>query len=482
VVVQCPGCQSKFRIADEKVTDRGVRVRCTSCKNVFQVKKLGAAAPEAAPGPGSTVELSALDAAALRAAPRNGSAGAGRAAATAARAGAAPMPGLSPAARPGPLGVPGPNGRRLDADDLFGMSELTGDAPLQDFPQPAARPASRPAPAPAAKPAPTARPGPSRPATGPVALATSGSSSAMEAAVQVQRPAAKPVPSFDDIDLDAGDAPPAAAQPPPPPEDHDAEPSADDLEGTATPIKLGAFKTALKDPFAGMNLGGEGDAPNGSEELAPGTIRKEKDKPAAPAKAPQPAAQDAEALGASSTTRELVSSALTGLVGAALAIAVVLAAALSDESANGWLGFGAGTDVVATRVVSGLYDTVAGKPVFYVRGRVENRSRKVRGPVKVIAELVADSGTNARAEAIAGAEPTAEDVWSLRNPAEVEKLVRSLDSSEAQRRVSPGASLPFFAVIVEPPGDLERHKLHVRVEPLDAWVPPSPGKAVNKGR
>jgi hypothetical protein len=160
----------------------------------------------------------------------------------------------------------------------------------------------------------------------------------------------------------------------------------------------------------------------------------------------------------------------------------VLGAALSDESANGWLGFGAGTDVVATRVVSGLYDTVAGKPVFYVRGRVENRSRKVRGPVKVIAELVADSGPDARAEAIAGAEPTAEDVWSLRSPAEAEKLVRSLDSSEAQRRVAPGASLPFFAVIVEPPGDLERHKLHVRVEPLDAWVPPAPSKAVNKGR
>jgi hypothetical protein len=335
-------------------------------------------------------------------------------------------------------------------------------------------------------------------------------SSTLEA--PVQRPGAKAVPSFDDIDLEVGDAPPprpaarsqpprartpveafappdeidlqepaaAAAQPPPPPEDHDAEPTGDAPEGTATPIKLGAFKTSLKDPFAGMNLG-EG-APNGSEELAPEAIRKDKDKPAAPAKAPQPAAQDAESPAATSTARELVSSALTGLVGAALAVAVVLGAALSDESANGWLGFGAGTDVVATRVVSGLYDTVAGKPIFYVRGRVENRSKKVRGPVKVIAELVADSGTNAHAEAIAGAEPTAEDVWSLHSPAEAEKLVRSLDSSDAQRRVAPGASLPFFAVIVEPPGDLERHKLHVRVEPLDAWVPPAPGKAVNKGR
>ena len=59
VVVQCPTCQSKFRIADEKVTDRGVRVRCTSCKNVFQVRKPGAGAdPSAAPGPGNTLDLS----------------------------------------------------------------------------------------------------------------------------------------------------------------------------------------------------------------------------------------------------------------------------------------------------------------------------------------------------------------------------------------------------------------------------------------
>src|SRR5438128_9217184 len=73
VVVQCPTCQSKFRIADDKVTDRGVRVRCTSCKNVFQVKKPGASGAEA-PGPGNTMEMSSLGAAAI--APR---AGAGRA-------------------------------------------------------------------------------------------------------------------------------------------------------------------------------------------------------------------------------------------------------------------------------------------------------------------------------------------------------------------------------------------------------------------
>ena len=68
MVVQCPTCQSKFRIADEKVTDRGVRVRCTACKNVFQVKKPGAGPSDATPGPGSTMDLSSLGAAAIKAA------------------------------------------------------------------------------------------------------------------------------------------------------------------------------------------------------------------------------------------------------------------------------------------------------------------------------------------------------------------------------------------------------------------------------
>ena len=88
--------------------------------------------------------------------------------------------------------------------------------------------------------------------------------------------------------------------------------------------------------------------------------------------------------------RALISSALTGFLGATLAIVVVIAAALSDENAAARLGFGSSADVVATGVVSGIYDTAGGKPVYYVRGRVENRSNKVRGPVRVTAELVGD--------------------------------------------------------------------------------------------
>ncbi|HXO16169.1 MAG TPA: zinc-ribbon domain-containing protein, partial [Steroidobacteraceae bacterium] len=214
MVVQCPTCQSKFRIADDKVTDRGVRVRCTSCKNVFQVKKAGAAGAD--PGPGTTIDLSALGASAVA------KAGAGsrpttdplrkgaarpttdplrKAAArpttdplrnvaarpttdplrnVAARPPTDPLrnvaarPTTDPlrkaAARPTtdplrkaaarPTTDPLRNaagaatqrengsGRKLDVDDLFGMAELTGEAPLSSGLDPALPAPAKPPPAP----------------------------------------------------------------------------------------------------------------------------------------------------------------------------------------------------------------------------------------------------------------------------------------------------------------------------------------------
>src|SRR3954463_3018325 len=114
VVVQCPTCQSKFRIADDKVTDRGVRVRCTSCKNVFQVKKPGASGADA-PGPGNTMEMSSLGASAVASRPAAGRPGAAGPPPAAGRPAAVSRPPT--AFRGSPIGT----ARRLEVDDLFGM-------------------------------------------------------------------------------------------------------------------------------------------------------------------------------------------------------------------------------------------------------------------------------------------------------------------------------------------------------------------------
>ncbi len=46
MVIQCPNCSSKFNLADDKVTEKGLKVRCSKCKNIFEVKKDTVSKPE----------------------------------------------------------------------------------------------------------------------------------------------------------------------------------------------------------------------------------------------------------------------------------------------------------------------------------------------------------------------------------------------------------------------------------------------------
>jgi len=49
MIVKCASCQTRFKIGDDKVTEKGVKVRCTKCGTVFLVRKGDDQA--AAPGP-----------------------------------------------------------------------------------------------------------------------------------------------------------------------------------------------------------------------------------------------------------------------------------------------------------------------------------------------------------------------------------------------------------------------------------------------
>jgi predicted Zn finger-like uncharacterized protein len=50
MIVKCEQCQTRFKIPDDKVTDKGVKVRCTKCQHTFRVKRDGTLA-DAAPAP-----------------------------------------------------------------------------------------------------------------------------------------------------------------------------------------------------------------------------------------------------------------------------------------------------------------------------------------------------------------------------------------------------------------------------------------------
>lgn len=51
MIVQCDKCQAKFRLDDSRVTEKGVKVRCSKCKNIFIVKKEEAVQAEVSPEP-----------------------------------------------------------------------------------------------------------------------------------------------------------------------------------------------------------------------------------------------------------------------------------------------------------------------------------------------------------------------------------------------------------------------------------------------
>src|SRR5512137_2324291 len=39
MIIQCDQCNTKFKLDDAKVPDKGVKVRCAKCKNIFLVQK-----------------------------------------------------------------------------------------------------------------------------------------------------------------------------------------------------------------------------------------------------------------------------------------------------------------------------------------------------------------------------------------------------------------------------------------------------------
>ena len=70
MIVKCERCQTRFKIPDEKVTDKGVKVRCTKCQHTFRVAREDLVS--AAPTPGGLPVPAAEPAAKPPATPRAG--------------------------------------------------------------------------------------------------------------------------------------------------------------------------------------------------------------------------------------------------------------------------------------------------------------------------------------------------------------------------------------------------------------------------
>lgn len=487
MVIQCAACQARFRVADEKVADRGVRARCKKCGAVFLVQREAeASAPETeAPAAQPSAE----------AAPRPGPVGVdpffadsgvlspttGVRANPLMAAKPDPFGDLIPAVRPpsgswpNPLApvpdlfgdlalAPPPESQPAEArsDDLGDLSPQTRVAPpgpppsapnpaaFDDGPDPFGLPASPPTPCPG-PPALAPKPDPfAGPTAAPAApsLLPDLNSFEFSAPHEDEGPALSAEQAVESIDRPAERVPqvPAAASPPA-------------LDGPASPPAR-----------AGPDSWGSGPKP----------------LPSSMSRAPAQAAAGRAGTPGGARRPRRRRSAVGSLVNAAAVSAAAAAAivlALRNPPPGGQrvsrpadvLRLLAGRpsgELVADQLRGGAYLTAAGRSLLVVRGRIVNRGSTPKGPIEVAAEVSRGAGAALRQTARAGALPTPEELWSLDSPAALAQLSARLD--QKAERLAPGGSAPFAVVFFECPEDLAEHELQLSLRETPAPLGASP--------
>lgn len=448
MIITCTSCQTRFRVADDRIGPKGARVRCSRCQALFVVRREDGA-PET------------------------------------------PPPSLPPplSGRPAPPPPPGTGALEF---------ELTSDP----FAIPAAAAVLRDDPfAPRAVPPPLPRPGGAGPAAHDL-----GSAASLEFPPEGTRE----FPAAPSLGFPASDAAPDLPTP------EAAPPAA--YPGDAVLSDLFAARAPETDPFAAAPAEGSGGialepadprspgrmaqagaaaevgdlaadfrtpGPSGLEVAAPPEPPPERapppppapppapapeaarpaPRPAAPPPAPAPATDEVPAPVRRQAAAVLVNSL-------SLLLLLVLAAAIFVSWKGGRtaalrsaVGLPAAVPAFTARDLStGLYDTARGKPVLFVRGRVT--ARAAAGPVRIRVELIDGTREVARAEGLAGAVATPEELWGS-DPARERELRAAVDARAAPR-IGAGESLPFLVVFWDYPADLRGLDVKVVAEPAPA--------------
>jgi predicted Zn finger-like uncharacterized protein len=471
MIVTCHSCQARFRIPDEKIGPRGAKVRCSKCKNVFVVRH-----PEIAPGAASAQPLAVAPPPLPRSPPP----------APPPLPAAAPVPpllpdlGLSleepsrshpallagPASPPpdDPFGVPVPIPDGAAASDPFGLDQ--GPDPFAPVGDPFAAAVPLPADPRAAVPPRHA----DHLAEAPPHQAMTNLSDLAGAGMTALAP---PLP-------DLG-PPPFALGPPPFAGEADAlalqerTPSDAPVRGMPALAEPGRLDAALApgEP-SGLELGGWDARPPAepAAEIAPPR------RPPAPArreKTPAPPREEAVAAGVppgqavpetSGRFHALLVNSLS--LAALLLVTLVLLYLWRGEErpffGEARQGHGA---VMATQVANGIYETPSGRRLLFVRGSVRSRSPVPLGAVTVRAELLRGEEVVARAEGLAGAVPSPEELSALGGGEDAERL-RAAVIARAARQVRPGEAVPFLLTFTEYPADLGEVVFRVAAEAAPA--------------
>lgn len=129
---------------------------------------------------------------------------------------------------------------------------------------------------------------------------------------------------------------------------------------------------------------------------------------------------------------------------------------LSFENLKGT--FVSTSTLVASDISSGLYDTKGGRLVFFVRGDVTNTGTSATR-VSVQADIVEGAKIVRSAKGLAGAVPTAEELFNLVAADDLDKLNAKIINRAVV--VEPGTSVPFLITFTEYPPDLKAFRVRV---------------------
>lgn len=521
MIVKCEQCQTKFKIPDDKVTDKGVKVRCTKCNHTFRVtREQGQPEPPtqkvATPKPpldsadpfakfGTSTQLPNEEAT------RPGVFALGVEASRMPDFGR-PVPAPNPVEAPKPAGAspfdfgsltpPSPNKPAaapapFDFSNLMGPPSPSAAAPPNKPNAPAA-PRAGPAPfdfsaltAPApepepAKPLPAPRTSaPPRPVDAPAMSFDFSSlgpppSSAVTQPNQVlpSQPVTATQPTFTPTNTTLPETPAVSNLlgdlPPPPTREQVPPPLGDDFFGAGPTNAAGARLASVPD--------------GASKEEARSTLfdmsATGKDEAPAPiAPVPAPALESAAVPMASTPSsiinvpkppdpatergRRVLGIVVNVLIAAVLVVGLVVVGTatvnegkLDLQSIETSLRalIAPASPFTADDISNGLYETRMGRPVFFVRGVVTNRSPGA-ARVRVKAEIL-DGATLVRsAEVVAGAPPTPEELYQL---AEVADLKALMDRTSSKAKpIEAGGSVPFLVTFSEYPPDLKAFRVRV---------------------
>ena len=464
MIVTCGQCKTRFKIPEGKVTpEKGVKVRCTKCGHTFRVFRDASSA---------SIE-------------------------------------------PGPQHVPSPHESphlEVDPFERFGSMSDLGSGPSAPRGEPKA-----PAPFDFSAIAPPS--GPSTPTPGAFDFSVLTMPPSPRPATAPSLPASTPEFDFSSLGFPQGlasAAPDEQALPPPSSLDALSPPSTDWFdtptdsseaasEPTAVPPSAAAFPVSqgappqTADGFFGaplevearrplLDLPDEIDpeaargalfnlpaVPRGSEahsalsELAPLTER----LPASPvpslAQGGVVAAQPIEV-----PRQRIIAGVMVNVVIGLFLVAgvmVIIAALLNEGNLNretlslkGLTAlFGATSRFPASDISNGLYETKAGRAVFFVRGQITNRS-SAKTRIVVQADIVESAAVVRSARGFAGAVPSPEELYEL-ELSEGDGLVR-LAARLAPRAalLEPGATAGFLVAFAEYPPDLEDFRVRVSAQ------------------